>query len=189
MKHVIQILISFLIFLVSFVSDLLGIFVVALALLFCNEKDEYLPKWAWLWDNKNDSINGDGNSTSGWRGPEHANGQERTYWWRYKWLALRNPSNNLCYLLGFTQTSDLTYKIVGDIDISDQPKGKSGNLYIEALRNSKQRSFCYYYIKQYGKLSYCLRIYIGWKIKNIKAKEGNKAQFVFTINPVNKYKI
>lgn len=82
-------------FLALAVVSLAGLFVVPIALMFAGEK---LPKWAWIWDNDRDGINGDGGFKN-----EHCPAYKLQYGGflcRFIWLAIRNPAANLCWYFG-----------------------------------------------------------------------------------------
>ncbi len=178
MQHVINLLRILLTFLlVDLPVTMLGFLVVPIALLACNEKAEHLPRWAWLWDNDETGINGD----AGWCGPEHANGRERTFWWRFLWLAVRNPANNWGYrVLGWETSPSTWYSFVGDPKTSNRDPGHPGAVYIEAHEAGLMYP-CYYLVKRWSK-NRCLRIYLGWKNLGFNADES-RVQFVFVINP------
>lgn len=81
------------------ISSIAGLFLVPIALPFA--KDGKLPKWAWIWDNDRDGISGDG----GFRN-EHCPSYKLPYGsfiCNYIWLAVRNPSANLCWKLGVNE--------------------------------------------------------------------------------------
>jgi len=89
---------------ITLLSDLVGLFVVPIALIFCKKEDDHLPHWAFLWCNEWDSINGYSND-NGWLhkwGPLGI----RKYWPRFLWLAVRNRSSNLSQILGKEDPSD-----------------------------------------------------------------------------------
>lgn len=84
---------------VSFIAgDLVGLFVVPIALLFCKKEDEHLPHWAYLWCNEWDGINGRSNDDA-WLKRFGEEGV-RKYWPRFLWLAIRNRGSNLSQMLG-----------------------------------------------------------------------------------------
>lgn len=186
MKHVKNLLVILALMCIDLPVTLIGLIVVPLALLFCNPASEHLPRWAWLWDNDETGINGDGDATGGWRGPEHANGRERTFWWRYAWLALRNPANNWSYfVLGWKTTANTRYKIWGDPLTSNRDPGRPGWLYCEAYESGAMRP-CYYIVARWSRTR-CLRIYLGWKNKGFD-RDGSRTQFVWVINPFMTFK-
>lgn len=80
-------------------STILGIFVVPIAILLA--KDGRLPKWAWIWGNDRDGIEGDGGFKN-----EHCPRYRLKYGsflCKYIWLAIRNSSANLCWYLGVNE--------------------------------------------------------------------------------------
>lgn len=150
-------------------------------------KAKHLPygfRWMETWDN---DINGD----AGWASYEHANGRQRTYWWRCKWL-WRNPCGNLRYhQLGIDLSKVARYEMYGDVRVNNRPPfegimeavavmedGKERFVLIAALPHMKDR---------------CIFIYIGWKFRrNLPIDEWpheGRADFVFTINPFSGFKL
>lgn len=88
---------------VMYTAQLLGLFVVPVALLFCSREDEHLPHWAYPWCNEWDSINGYSN-----RGHWEARwgSATRSYWPRFLWLAIRNRAANTSQWLGKESPED-----------------------------------------------------------------------------------
>ena len=76
---------------------LLGFQMVTIGLLFCREDSEHMPFIFWPWDNWT-GINGTlfGQNPS-W--PRITNGKNRTYRYRWIWLAWRNPVSNWSRIL------------------------------------------------------------------------------------------
>ena len=79
-------------------GELLGLVMVPVALLWCDETSEHLPHWAWPWCNEWDSINGYSNSYHWER--RWGTDEVRTFWPRFLWLAIRNRASNLSQWLG-----------------------------------------------------------------------------------------
>jgi hypothetical protein len=139
---------------------LLSFIVVPIALLFVKEEDNHLPSWAKWWETYDYDINGD----PPWQGPEHANGQQRTYYWRLRWL-LRNKAGYFSYTVtGFEIDETVVYRAWGDVYTSNIP-GHSGFLYAECDKGGKTYP-CYYYVMQIGNTSRCVRLYFGWKFRH-----------------------
>ncbi len=186
-------------------ATLLSYAVAPIALLFCSKEDDRLPKWAAWCDEKTYGINGDGEEPSpqnpagsGWKGAEHANGRQREYLWRVRWLR-RNTANTFSVdVTGRVLNGLVEYKVWGDPQTSDSNPGHNGFLYCEAHVNNEVLP-CYYWIRQWGNSGKCIRLYMGWKIKNnwesvskrigkcvgdsIEVVEDTDAQFVFVFNP------
>ena len=154
----------------SLLVDLFGIFIVPIALLCCNESDEHLPKILWPWANDRDGINGDGNATAGWRGPEHANGAERTFWWRCQWLAFRNPANNYGYFCGVSPKGE--FNVSGDVNFGITQS--TGWIYVTC-----DNGWCLYAILPYG-FGKAVRFAAGWKFWD---RDRTPAQIVLVLNP------
>lgn len=171
--------------LVSFAVDLFGLIVVPLALLFCRESDEHLPRLFWPWDNDTEGINGDG----GWRGPEHANGREREFWWRFQWLAIRNAGTNFSYLIGFEQTLNIAYIADPGSDPLTSNQGREGTNCVRAFAPQGFVAWEYYLVRRWmpGR---CLRVRLGWKLadnidEEVRVKNiGTRAQIVCSVNPM-----
>lgn len=181
MKHLVNALHIAALFMVSLPVILLGLVAVPIALLFCKPEDEHLPRWAWPWDNAADGINGDGDAHGGWRGPEHANGRERTFWWRFVWLALRNPVHNFgVFLLGWKCSNATRYRVWGDSRTSNMNPGHPGSMYCEGYEAGRTWP-CYYLVWRWSE-NRCVRAYFGWKNKNF-ASDGRYVQFVAVFNP------
>lgn len=169
--------------------DLMTFIVVPIALLGCKRETERLPKWARLWDDMQYGINGD----PPWKGPDHANGHEREYLWRLRWLT-RNRANTWAHELGATglQNPDVIWNVYGDTLVSNRP-GHEGMLYVEARMPNGKVFPCYYYIKKtikFGEKQRCFRAYVGFKLKGLyedRDDANDFAQFAYAINPVMGY--
>lgn len=106
------------------ISSILGLIAVPIALLFA--KDGKLPKWAWIWDNDRDGIDGDGGFKN-----EHCPSYGLAYGsflCRYIWLAIRNPSANLCWHLGVKEPIIELYQ-KGNWSTAVGESGKEYDLY------------------------------------------------------------
>lgn len=160
--------------------------IVPVALAFCREDDEHLPHWLSWFDEPTYGINGD----DPWRGPEHANGHEREYKWRLRWL-FRNALGGWSHdVMGFNAADITAVEWKGDPDTSNRP-GHSGECWIRVtLRDGSQRE-CYYVVKQWGDSAVCWRGYFGYKlmdvlhahIKNDPLVSLGQTQDVFSPNP------
>jgi hypothetical protein len=148
----------------SLLIKLSGYVVSPIALLFCKPEDEHLPAWAWLWDNPFDGINGDGDATSAWRGPEHANGRQREYKWRVLWM-WRNAGYGYGKYAGAVL---LEYPTAEGPDVSDQSGVRGFRLVTaRALVTEKPRvAWERYIILKYPGLQWCFRMRMGWKLNS-----------------------
>ena len=186
-------------FCVDLPALILGLIMVPIGLLFCNKDSQHMPKFFYPWDNDRDGINGDGTwdpttqTGSGWKGPEHTMGNYTSFWNRFRWLALRNPTNNFDYTIGFPQTSDLKYTYTGNPNTSDA--GTPGLLVVYAKKGPITVAYAFYLVYRYPFLkTRCLRLFFGWKIQdnvftqNFYSNLGTKAQFVFVPNPLMTFK-
>ena len=132
----------------SIIMDILGFFLVPIALIFTREEDDMLPKIFYPWDNYEDTINGD-KHWSNLVGKENITKK----WYRFKWLALRNPSHNFVKrIIGVKNTGD-KYYFIGD----SWEKVSTYNGYHKGLYDGK-----YLQILYHNKWIY---IRIGWKYK------------------------
>jgi len=114
-----------------------------------------LPKWAWLWSNDRDGAMGD---KRGWWHNE-VNRKSQNMWPMYKWLALRNPVNNLGFLPFFScDISKAKVEVIAGHeapDYKDMPKG------LQILK-ANDGKFNYYHLYYTSDRFY---IRIGHKIK------------------------
>jgi hypothetical protein len=153
---------SFLLYLILFIfraaAVLLGFFVVPIAYLF--RDGDHFPKWAWIWDNREDGIFG-----ADWfeRYTGLKKGFRRCYWWS----AIRNPANNMRFidLFNVEHRDGLTYKIYGNRETPDprtarQMGGKVWHLTL--VRQSGIWYFSFWLIKAF-KNNRHFRIRLGWK--------------------------
>lgn len=179
--------------------ELLGLLVVPVALLFCTEKSEHLPMWARWFDELDYGINGD----PPWQGPEHADGHQREYAWRWKWL-MRNRTNGWSKLVTGVKTSDISaLYFLGDRATSNSP-GHAGYLRVRVITNEGVEYREHYLINHWtNKL--CLRVRIGHKFLDLvpesvgvcadeievpldTSRGRDYCQFVFVTNPVMSFK-
>ena len=151
----------FLRFLLGIPVELLSFIVVPIAVPFTKERDgkNRLPKWASWWDEHLHGTDGDGTG-------EWAEGDNTEYWKRVRWL-LRNRANTFnCTVQGFDENliKELTYE--GNSKVSNRPLGTEGLLHITANLSDGRTREEYYYVRRWGKSSRCIRIRMGWKLKD-----------------------
>ena len=162
---IIRIFISFLIKLFyDLPLMLLGLVFVAIGLKY--EKDNHLPKLLWLWDNAKYGCNG-GNF---WL---RENGENTSFWAKYQWLALRNPTyNSSQFVLGYISSG--IYTIEGNKDVTRS--GVAGYYWAREGWHWE-----YHLIKPFTVLglSLCFKFRAGWKLANKVA--GERVSFVFTV--------
>lgn len=148
----------------------IGWFVVPVALLF--EKDDQLPRWAWLWGNADHGNDGDNFwlklETDGHIG----------FWDKYSWLAFRNPTfNSSKYLISFIASGNQA--TIGNRNVARDRE--AGFFYtrdrwawdIQLVRPYK------------SKPHKCFHFRAGWKLNRKTA--GEHCQFVFMISPYKTY--
>jgi len=177
-------------FLLGLVVNLSAYIVVPIALLFCNPQDTNLPKWASWYDEVDYGINGD----PYWKGPEHADGKQNTYWWRLKWLLRNNSTTFASKVLGFNNTNFNNFVFVGDTETSDQPIFHEGTIVAEVSTTDGNNGKMFYGIKQISDTNYCFRMYIGYKLMSAVHNQidelGNAKPIMFvyhfSIRPINK---
>lgn len=162
-------------------------FIVPLVLAFCKKEDENLPRFFWWYDEPEYGINGD----PYWRGQDHANGHEREYYWRLRWL-FRNKICGWSYgVLGFNSANIRSIEFEGDPDTQNRPAGHSGEVYIKATLIDGSTKECYYQVKQWGSSGRCWRLYAGHKLMDILHKhlrgesmEDGQISMVLAPNPL-----
>ena len=159
----------------SFLVDLSGLIVVPIALLFTPRDANHLPHLFWPWDNDMEGINGD----QYWK--QQYGDKVTHFYYRFLWLALRNPGNNFGYYCGWQQTRDCTYRYWGDTQVSNRNPYHPGWIFVLG-NNGKRGAFCFYAVWP-SLPGRCLRIFLGWKIHDMP-KDDTYAQLVFGINPL-----
>lgn len=156
-----------------------GYIVVPVALLFCKPEDEHLPRLFWLWDNPGDGINGDGDSTWGWRGPEHANGRERTYWWRLLWM-YRNAGYGFARWAG-AELVNMPVAVGPDVSNQSGVTGRRKVTVRAIIAGRYRNAWELYVVWRWPGTSRCIRIRMGWKINGCVT--GDKAMLVVSFSP------
>lgn len=181
--------------------ELISWLIVPIALLFCDEKSEHLPKWARWFEDANDyydgkcaAINGD----SGWREKRYPEPTNRTYKARLLWL-LRNRIGHFSSEILGVKVSDINpYSIetIGDPNITSNGGKESGFCKVTCTLKDGRERFGFFRVVRYGKF-YC-RIYLGWKLMDIAGANAlNFKEFtqkddkkylktVWCINPLKK---
>ena len=156
-----RLLVSFLIKLIYDLPLMLaGLVLVAIGLQF--EKDNHLPKLLWLWDNAKYGCNGG----DFWK---RTNGENDSFWAKYQWLALRNPTyNSSQFVLGYLSSG--IYSIEGNPQVSRS--GVSGYYWAREAWHWE-----YHLIWPFSR--FCFKFRAGWKVANKKA--GDRVSFVFTL--------
>lgn len=165
----------------------LSFIVVPVAVAFCKRDDEHLPHALRWWDEPTYGINGD----PYWCGPEHANGHEREYLWRLRWL-FRNSLGGWSHdVMGFSSSRIQVIEWSGDPDTQNRPAGHSGSCYIKVTLDDGSVRECFYIVKQWGNSGRCFRGYFGYKLMDVlhrylKAEPfgGDQIQDVFSPNPL-----
>lgn len=131
-----------------------------------------LPKWAWVWDNDRDGSLGD--KRGWWR---EKVGNPESNWNQYRWLALRNPANNLRHMWPFyVNGKDLVKDYFGDYRVDDDP-GKGGWQFVWSGWRTG-----FYLINQYGRLHRALEIRTGWKLRP-EPQQDKAVGFTVLIHP------
>ncbi|MBU0593370.1 MAG: hypothetical protein KKH74_06485 [Gammaproteobacteria bacterium] len=167
--------------------------VVPVALLMCSKDDDHLPRWAWWFDEPTYGINGD----PYWRGPDHANGHEREFLWRLRWL-IRNSLGGWSHsVMGFHYSRIRAIKWSGDVATANRPVGHSGTLDITVTLDDGSERECLYIVRQWGSSGRCFRFYCGYKLKDVldyylrvgklPGERDAYVQDVFSPNPLMGY--
>lgn len=181
--------------------ELISWLIVPIALLFCDEKSEHLPKWARWFEDANDyydgkcaAINGD----SGWREKHYPEPTNRTYKARLLWLLRNRIGHFSSEILGIKVDDVNPYSIetLGDPNITSNGGKKSGFCKVTCTLKDGRERFGFFRVVRYGKF-YC-RIYLGWKLMDIAGvnalnfkeftqKDDKKyLKTVWCINPLKK---
>lgn len=147
---------------------LAGFPIIAVALLFASEKDEHLPRWLAWYDNPDGGINGDENGRNPiW--PRVAGGRNRTYCWRWIWLAWRNPTAGFSHAVGVT--------IDRPVEHAEHQFGP-----IAVVINRMGVWWDYAFTIPYGQIGRGFYFRFGWKLS--AWKQGKEiAQRMFRISP------
>ena len=157
--------------------ELISWVVVPIALLFCDEKSEHLPKWARWFEDANDyydgkcaAINGD----SGWREKHYPEPTNRTYKARLLWLLRNRIGHFSSEILGIKVDDVNPYSIetLGDPNITSNGGKKSGFCKVTCTLKDGRERFGFFRVVRYGKF-YC-RIYLGWKLMDIAGANALK---------------
>ena len=181
-----EILQLFCIVIVELPLELVSWLIVPIALLFCDEKSEHLPKIFRWFEDANDSygekiasINGD----SGWREKHYPNGKNRTYLARLLWL-YRNRIGYFSSRINGVKVSEIEPSSVitqGNPRVTSNGGAVSDFCKVTLkLKDGRTRFGLFKTIRYKGFLSgfYC-RIYIGWKLLDVaEMNEYNKATFM-----------
>jgi hypothetical protein len=177
---------SFAMALLSFPVWLSAFVVVPVALAFCKREDETLPRWLSWYDEPEYGINGD----PYWKGEEHANGNERAYLWRLRWL-FRNSLGGFSHdVMGFNSDRIRALEWEGDPDTQNTPAGHSGTCYIKVTLDDGSTRECFYIVKQWAEKK-CFRGYFGYKLMDTlhshlrgEGYNSRQVQDVFSPNPL-----
>lgn len=173
---------------VKIITFLIGLPVVAVAVFFpvagVSVSDGRpivnLPKWAWLFGNDFDGLDGDGrgwwaaNTPFGWPVRSH-----RSRWW---WAAIRNPANNLRRIAYFScPVSKCAIKFNGSAEVEDKP-GKGGWQLVTAYAGGLEW-YGFYLVKELTSTR-AFVVRAGFKIKPSHAgsDEPDKG-YTFKLNP------
>lgn len=176
--------------------EILHFIVVPIALLACDEKSKYLPKWAAWFDENDYGINGD----DGWKRCHFKEPKNRTYFARLCWLYRNRIGNFSAKYLG-VRVEDIdasSVESVGDTLATENKGAKSTQCLVTCKMKDGRERFGYYREIRYGKSKFYCRIYLGWKLMDICGmNEENKSTYleaddkkvlksVWCINPLKK---
>ena len=166
--------------------EIAGYIVVPIALAFCDEKSEHLPKWARWFEDANDYYNGENsaiNGDSGWRKEHFKEPANRTYFARLLWL-YRNRIGYFSSRVNGIKVSEIepsSVRVQGNIKVTSNGGAVSDFCKVTLKLKDGRSCFGFYKTIRYkGFLSgfYC-RIYIGWKLLDVaEMNEYNKDTFM-----------
>lgn len=107
-----------------------------------------------------------------------------SFWYRYYWLALRNPCNYFGYkYLGYKVPELMEIEGNGEYGIGDSAGKEPGLLWTEV----NNEVYEYYYIKKWND-THCLRFRMGWKIGvPFGNLPGSYIQWVLVLQPWKSY--
>lgn len=166
--------------------ELVSWLIVPVALLFCDEKSEHLPKWARYFEDANDNyggINSAINGDSGWHKEHYPNGKNRTYFARLRWL-YRNRIGYFSSRINGVKVSEIdpsSVRTQGNIKVTSNGGAVSDFCKVTLkLKDGRSHFGLYKTIRYKGFLSgfYC-RIYVGWKLLDVaEMNEYNKSAYL-----------
>lgn len=176
-----------LLFWTGLVIDILGLFVVAIAIPF--RVDDYsksdgrrivnLPRWAWLWGNDYDGLTGDKDNkyaalTPFGVAPDSYLGM----WW---WAAIRNPSNNTRFVKFWQSPAEGVITYSGDYKVGDHG-GQAGSQFVTLTANGKEY-YGYYLVREWSPTRAFI-IRLGFKIEPDDMESPRETKgYVMKINP------
>jgi len=175
--------------LADLVMTVLGLFLAPILVLFAT-KEAHLPKWLAWFDTPDNTLDGD----DGWKN-EHLKWLNlrgdvldtfRIYMKRVFWL-WRNTSYGFSNsMLGVYVPKTVEMGVEGNTKVGNRPLSE-GKCFAK-MSKADGEAFMFYYVKKTFK-GRCLRIYLGWKLKNkVDHPEWEgKAMLVFSINPFMGY--
>lgn len=172
------------------ILDVLGLFVVAIAIPFrvsaVSGSDGRpivnLPKWAWLWGNDYDGLLGD--KLGEWATEVPFGVPITSYFAMWWWAAIRNPSNNMRFVSLWAAPiigSTITYK--GDAHVRDS-NGQAGWQFV-TVENGGRHWYCFYLVHQWS-ATRAFVIRMGFKVDPSDAGTNEVPQGCVT--KINVYK-
>ncbi|MCS4310266.1 hypothetical protein M2397_000541 [Pseudomonas sp. BIGb0381] len=174
----------------NIVTDLIGLFIVAIAIPF--RVDDFsksdgrpivnLPRWAWLFGNDYDGLQGDRrgwwaeNTPFGWKVDSFM-----AMWW---WAAVRNPVNNMRFVkLWQAPIKGSTVTHIGDYTVRDHP-GEAGWQFV-TTENGGKHWYGFYLVHQWSDTR-AFVIRLGFKVQPDDA--GTDGEPVGMTTKINFYK-
>lgn len=177
-------------FVANVVLDVIGLVVVAIALPFRvkgysgsdGREISNLPKWAWLFGNDYDGLQGDKrgwwaeNTPFGWPVDSFM-----AMWW---WAAVRNPVNNMRFVkLWQAPVKGSTITYVGDYTVRDHP-GEAGWQFV-TTENGGKHWYGFYLVHQWSDTR-AFVVRLGFKVQPDDA--GTDGEPVGMTTKINFYK-
>lgn len=173
-------------FLVTLPLEIIGIPLVAMALLFVSRDSTTLPPFLRWFDcnDVNDGINGDPRYRKAWEG--------RNLWLqRWNWLCFRNPLNFFQYEYLGAKRSDVVRSSIKFTSMNVGDNGEPGYVEAEVEEISGKLRYEYYWVWKYSLFGrpMCIRYRMGWKYGYpLPRPDSNPiAQWVLVLNPFMPY--
>ena len=181
LKHILILL------LVKLPLQILGLPILAIALLFVPRDKEVLPKFLRWFDNYELHLRDDGDD--GLSGPHYIRSKwkDPTGWLaRFNWLALRNPVNYFQYkVLGFKTEGDWAAKVENP-NVGTHSYNVRGVRKTELTNGDGKKYWEYYAVIPLLK-SWHFRARLGYKIGDITDLHDDEwVQWVFSVTPLKK---
>ena len=168
---------------VSLVMAIVGR-VLAPVLPFFVQADGYLPRWLWWFQTPDNPCDGDKGHWERW--------PDTSVWGTYKrrvaWFL-----RNVCYgfdidVLGQVTRPGDRFEMLGQEEVSDQPRGKPGCWFKRVYRGDDLVAWHFYLIHQWSFWpDKCLRLSWGWKLFSYDPSKEESHQLTNYLNPFKSF--